>query len=193
MDSLPLTLLVFSRASSPIEHFSATILLPNSPTNSLFSFSNSLYQFMPLPISFLTAFYSPPFLTYWFLSSINNPFSFQLYIPSTFPANALFLSIGYFSIPVLLHSPYFVDWFLSKYSNPFHLQYWALSILFAVITIRHPHFPSCWQIYPSGLQERLPTMLPVLIQWLQRWWTLNNTHPGSSHHFECMFPRGGPR
>jgi len=94
VDSLLVTLLCFSRGSSPIDHSSATILLPNSPATSPSSSSHSSCWFPPLPISFLTASDSPTFSTDCSPSATNHPSSIPLYMPSTFPANTLFLSIN---------------------------------------------------------------------------------------------------
>jgi len=101
VDSLLVTLPSFTRASSQIDHYSITILLPSSPTTSSFSSFYSLPQFMSLPICFLTAFDSPPFLTDCF-PSLNPCSCFPLYNPSTFPASALFLTTHSFNIPFLL-------------------------------------------------------------------------------------------
>jgi len=86
LDSLPVTLLSFTRASSTINHSSVTILLPSSLTTSPYSSSHSSSQFTPLPTSFLMAFDSPPLLTEC-SPSLNVSFSFVWYNPSTFPAS----------------------------------------------------------------------------------------------------------
>ena len=92
MHFLPVTLRSFTSASSPIDHWSAIILLPNSPTTSSSSSSYSSCQFTPLPISSLTAFDRPPFETDCF-TSVNVSFPFMLYNHFTPPAIALFLLV----------------------------------------------------------------------------------------------------
>lgn len=129
VDSLLVTLLSFTRASSQMNYSSATILLPNALTATLFSCSHLFSQFLPLPISCLTAFYTPSVLSDCFPSFSNDYCSFPLYMPSTFPANTLFLSIDcfYFSylfIKYISFGPFFLE-----ISKLFPSKYWMLSFL----------------------------------------------------------------
>ena len=73
VDSLPVTLPSIPTAYSPIGLSSATLFLPNFPTTSPASSSNSFSEFTPLLISFLTTFDSPLFLTVCFPSSLKFP------------------------------------------------------------------------------------------------------------------------
>jgi len=95
MDFLLVTLPSFTRASSPINLASVTILLPNSLMASPSSSSHTFSRFTPLPIRFLPAFQSAPFSTGCFPSSSDNPSSFPLDMPSTFPADSIFQSIDF--------------------------------------------------------------------------------------------------
>jgi len=120
VDSLLVTLLSFTRAPSPIDHCSVTILLPNSLTTSSSSSSHSSAQVTPLPIAFLTAFDSPPFLTNC-SPSCNVSFSFLLYNSSTSLASALFVSANLISFPIPRFELFSFPSFLPELSNLFAL------------------------------------------------------------------------
>jgi len=89
--------------------------LTGSPS---FSFHSS-FQFKRPPIGFLPPFDSPPFLTDCFACSFPDPSSVLMYVPPTFPAGALCVSIHFFSYPFLLFCPFSFHFFLSEHSNLF--------------------------------------------------------------------------
>jgi len=117
MESLPVTLLFFTRTSSPIKDSTASILLPNSRTISLSSSSHSSCHFTPLVITFITVFDVLQCMTDCVPSSVYHSFSLLLYIPSTFPANTLSLSINFFSCSALLFGPFLFHRFRSEITN----------------------------------------------------------------------------
>ena len=153
VDSLLVTLLSFTRASSAIDHSSVTILLPISLTSSRSSTYHSSSQFTPLPISFLTAFDNLPFLNEY-SPTLNVSFSFPLYNPSTFLASAFFLATNSFSFPFPLFEPFSFPSFLPELSNLFPSLCRAQSFLVTLTINRRISFPSCGRIYPSRLPEQ---------------------------------------
>jgi len=163
VDSLRVTLLSSARASSHMDHSSATNFLPNSLTINPSSSSHSSSQFAPLPISFLTAFE-----THCFPSCSNDPSSFPFYMPSNFPANALFLSIDFFSFPSSLSGPISFHSFLEEYSNHFPSKCWALSFLVAQTLTRRIGFPSCWLTETSEILQRATAKAADV----RSWWLL---------------------
>jgi len=193
VDSLPVTLISFTRASSPIHHSSATILLPHSPTSSPFSSFDSSSQFMPLSISLLTTFNNPPLLTYCFASSLNVSCSSPRYNSSNFPVSALFLSTNSFSFPFLLFKHFWFPSIFQVLSNLFPLWCPALSFIVILTLWCCICFPSCWLICPSCLAESWQQMPPGVTHRHRRRRSRNHHHAGSSHTFEHRFPRGGPR
>jgi hypothetical protein len=169
VDSLLFTLLSVIRASSPKDHTSRTILLPNSLTTSPSSASHSSSQFRPHTISFLTALDQPLFLTDCFPSSLDVSCTFTLYNPSTFSANGLFLSTNSLSFLFLQTEPFSFPPFLPRFFNFFPSLCWVLSVIVALTLCRRKCFPSCWHGSHSCLPERSRETSPVLThQWHRR-------------------------
>ena len=83
----------FSPQQPPLPPISAIILLPHSPSISHSSSSHS---------------------SSWFPSCLNDPLSIPMYTDSSFHANALELSIDFFSFPSSLFSPFSVLSVLSE-------------------------------------------------------------------------------
>jgi len=116
VESLPVTMLSFTRVSSSIDHSSVTIFLPNSMTTSSSSSYQWLSQFMPPLITLLTTFYCPPFWTYsfvtfWTFSSLSRCIVLPLSLYATsFYQLTLCLFFFYYlspshSLVCSLHSP----------------------------------------------------------------------------------------
>jgi len=153
LDSHPVTLVSFTAASSPIDKSSVTILLPCPPITHFFSSSHSSSHFIPVPISFLTAFDSPPCLTECF-PTLNVSYSFPLYNPSTFLARALLLSTNSFSFLHPLFEPYSFQSFIAEPSNLFPSKCRAQSILVVLTLTKHISFLSYMRIISSTAMER---------------------------------------
>jgi len=143
MNSLPVTLLSFTTASSPIDHYSATILLPNSPTISPSSSSHTCSQFVPLPINLLMVFDCPLVWTDCSPSSMNIFSSFPQYTPSTFAACALSIRTDSFSVPFLQFEPFSFPSFLPELANLIILYSQGLSFLATHTSPRRIRFLTC--------------------------------------------------
>ena len=133
----------FHSSEPPQQPHSVTINLLNSPTISP-SFSSLSSSYIPSP------FY--------------DPFPFQLYMPSTFQANSLFLSINIFSFPSSLFGPVSFHSFLSEHSNLFHSKFWALSFLLASTLPRHISFPGCCLSETAEILQRAAAEVAVVQQ-----------------------------
>jgi len=153
VNSLPVTLLSFIRASSPIDHSTATIYLPYSPTTSSSSSSHTASQFTPLFITVLAAFDS---LTFWLTVSnlaqmirslsrcICLPLSMQTLSSyhSTLAYVFIVIRFAYLEGPVIeglhhtLHFP--VDWIVGLSDWNFLGGLWWCRSFFA---------RDCWQVY----------------------------------------------
>jgi len=185
VESLPITLHFFTNDSSIIYHSSATICLPISPTISCSPFFHSFFHFTPLPISLHNSWNNPLHVTDCFRSSLNDFSSFQKYMPSPFPANALFLLIDVFSSQFWLCGPFSVHSFLLETTNLVLLYCWALSLLVALPVTRCVNFLSWWlsgtveilqcavakvavvqlwclHLHPAALAKLLPRHTPTL-------------------------------
>jgi len=121
MDSLLVPLLFFTSPSSAIAYSSATILLLNCTATRPSITSNSSSRFRPVPIRFVPVYDYPHIPMDIIPYCSNNPFPFWLFVPSTFPTNALLLSIDFFSFPLLPFGSFSFHTILTETSNIFPL------------------------------------------------------------------------
>jgi len=137
IDSLAGTLHVFTRAISPIDYLSTTILLPNSVTPSLSSSFHSSSQFTPHPIIFITIFNTPPLLLHYIPFWLNISYSLTLYKASAISASTVFISIDSYSFAFVLFKPFLYHHLLIEISIIVPSLCWALFLLFTVKFTRH--------------------------------------------------------
>ena len=133
VDILPVTLVCFIRTSYPIDHVSATMLLPNSPTMRHSSTSHSFFQISCPPISFFTFFNSPDFLTHTLPFLLNISGCFRWYWHSTFPGTTVYLSTD--------RSPCAFSWLstwgllipLFAFRKFRHFSFWVVGLIFCCL------------------------------------------------------------
>jgi len=162
MDSLPVTLISLTGISTPSNYSLAIILLTNSLTNSPSPSTNLTFEFKRIPVSFLTAYNRPNFLTDSFSYSFSNICSFPFYIHFTLPANTPILSSRIYPLTCLLFEPFLFHSFLWKPLTIVSWWYQALSFLVTLNLTWHIYFLSCWQIYLACLPERKQWTLTIL-------------------------------